>query len=256
MRMVQFGWCTGIKDAGLLNTLGFDFIELALAPLQLEQPEEHKRLMEPILESPIPVKAFNIFFPGNLKIVGPEADPQRIRRYIAAAAETLVQAKASIMVLGSGGARSVPEGWERERAEQQLLQVLSWCAQEFKDTGVTLAIEPLNRKESNIINSVAEGVYYAKQINDPVVRVLADFYHMDEEKEPLTELREHKDWLAHIHLADTGRRNPGSGQYDYETFSSLLKEIGYNGMISAECKIEEPEREMAESLQFVKNMWK
>ncbi|WP_248927475.1 sugar phosphate isomerase/epimerase family protein [Paenibacillus hamazuiensis] len=251
--MNSFGWCTGVQNAGLLAKLGFDFIELPLAPMQLEQPDEYRRQLELVLQSELPVKAFNVFFPKEVRLVGPEADQERIRRYIATAADTFVKTGASIIVLGSGGARNVPEDWDRAQAEEQFLQVLSWCAAELKGTGVTLAIEPLNRKESNIVGSVAEGVYFAKQINDPAIRVLADFYHMDEEKEPLTTLREHGEWLAHIHLADTGRRNPGTGQYDYETFSSLLKEIGYSGMISAECSVVEPEKDMAESLQFMKS---
>ncbi|MFP3711872.1 TIM barrel protein, partial [Paraburkholderia sp. SIMBA_009] len=78
--------------------------------------------------------------------------------------------------------------------------------------------EPLNRKESNLVNSVADGARLAKALNRPEVRGLADFYHMDEEAEPLDALREHCAWLAHIHLADTGRLNPGTGSYDYATF--------------------------------------
>ncbi|QGQ99036.1 sugar phosphate isomerase/epimerase [Paenibacillus psychroresistens] len=254
--MNSFGWCTDLKDAELLAKLGFDYIELALAPMQLENQEEYRRQLKLVQQSPLPVKAFNVFFPQDIKIVGPAADVERIRRYIATAVEVFVKAGARIAVLGSGGARTIPEGWETARAEEQLLQVLNWCAAEMKDTGVILAIEPLNRKESNVINSVADGVYYAKQINDPAVRVLADFYHMDEENEPLSTLREHKDWLAHIHLADTGRRNPGSGQYDYDTFSAILREIGYSGMISAECKVEQQESEMVDSLRFMKSKWR
>jgi sugar phosphate isomerase/epimerase len=250
-----FGWCTKIENAELLKRLGYDFIELALAPLQLENKEEHQKLMEPVLRSPLPVKAFNIFFPKDLKIVGPETDTIRIRNYIAATAETLTRAKANILVLGSGASRSVPENWDRERAEEQILDVLSWCADEFDGTGITLVIEPLNQKESNIINSVKEGVRYAKLMNRRSIRVLADFYHMDEEREPLETLKTHKDWLAHIHLADTGRRNPGSGSYDYDRFASILKEFGYTGMISSECKVEEPEKEMAESLKFLQRYW-
>ena len=74
-----------------------------------------------------------------------------------------------------------------------------------------LVIEPLNRAESNIANSVAEGVRFAEAVSRPEVKVLADFYHMDEENEPLDELVVNAGWLAHVHLADTGRMSPGTG---------------------------------------------
>jgi sugar phosphate isomerase/epimerase len=250
--MNKFGWCSSIKDAELIGRLGYDFIEVALSSLKLE---EHAKLLAPVLASPIPVKAFNVFFPGDLKIVGPAVDTARVRNYIEKAAEVLSKAGASIIVLGSGGARNVPEGWDRTQAEEQFTQVLNWCADSLKGSGVTLAIEPLNRKESNIVNSVEEGVKFAKLVNRPEIRVLADFYHMDEEKEPLTEIAAYGEWLAHIHLADTGRRNPGSGQYDYPAFVKQLEQIGYTGMISVECKVEDKEREMAESLAFIRSQW-
>lgn len=249
---MNIGWCTSIRNAELLKDIGYDFIELPVATLPLEQDSGLADAMKPILASPIPTSAFNILFPKDMKLVGPEADTARIRHYIARAAAVLSEARARIIVLGSGGARNVPDNCERLRAEEQLLQVLHWCADELKGTGVTLAIEPLNRKESNIINSVDEAVQFARQINRPEIRVLADFYHMDEEQEPLETLRTNAKWLAHIHVADSGRLHPGSGTYDYETFMGLLKEIGYAGMISAECRTDNPEPDMRSSLQFLK----
>jgi hypothetical protein len=71
---------------------------------------------------------------------------------------------------------------------------------------VTLVIEPLNRTEFNLVNSVEEGVHFAAQINRKQIRVLADFYHMDEESEPLDTLLEHGLWLAHIHVATQDER--------------------------------------------------
>lgn len=253
--MNLFGWCSGIGNAELLMELGFDFIELPLAPLQLENKEAHVKLMQPVLASPLPVRAFNVMFPGDLKIVGPLVDESRVRDYIALTSETLTRTNASIVVLGSAGARNVPDGWERARAEQQFLKVLSWCADELRGTAAVLAIEPLNRKESNLVNSIAEAVAMAEKINRPEIRVLADFFHMDEEKEPLEELKRHMNWLAHIHLADTGRKHPGSGQYDYDTFAALLKEIEYTGLISAECAVEDAKKDMGDSLQFLRRKW-
>ncbi|PZE22258.1 sugar phosphate isomerase/epimerase family protein [Paenibacillus xerothermodurans] len=253
--MNQFGWCRGIQDAAMLQELGFDYIECALASLKLEDDEEYKKLLPSYLNSPIPVSAFNIFFPSDIKVVGPEVDKSRVRNYVAKAADALAKVGASVAVLGSGRSRNIPEGWEQARAENQFVDLLNWIADEFQGTGVTLAIEPLNTKESNIINSVSEGVYFAKQVNRAAIRGLADFYHMDEEKEPLNTLIENKDWLAHIHLADTGRLSPGTGQYPYDTFVANLKKAGYNGLISVECTVTDPEKQLPASLRFMREKW-
>lgn len=250
--MISYGWCRGIEDAGLLHKLGFDYIECAVVALQLEDAAACREALPAYLESPLPASAFNVFFPGDLKLVGPERDEERTRKYIHAAAETLHRIGARTVVLGSGRSRHVPEGWEQARGEEQLLRTLEWIADDFTDAGLTLALEPLNKKETNFINSVDEGVALAKQVNRSAIRVLADFYHMDEENEALDTIVRNRDWLAHIHLADTGRLSPGTGQYPYEAFAAQLKASGYAGMISAECSVVEPEQEFEAGLAFMR----
>ncbi|RAP77527.1 sugar phosphate isomerase/epimerase family protein [Paenibacillus montanisoli] len=254
--MVAYGWCRGIEDAQQLHAYGLDYIECPLSALQLENETQHQKLLPAYLESPLPVYAFNVFFPGDLKVVGPDADPERIRRYLHRAAKTMNRIGAKIAVLGSGRARAIPEGWEWNRAEDQLLLVLSWISEEFTGSGVTLAIEPLNKKETNLIGSVAEAVRFAKQINHSTIRVLADFYHMDEEGEALNTLTAHKDWLAHIHIADTGRLSPGTGQYPYAEFAAQLQAAGYKGGISAECTADDPGAQIPAGFAFMRQAFR
>lgn len=253
--MYTFGWCSDIQQAERLKSLGFDYIECALVSLNLENEEEYAARLPLFMDSPLPVSAFNIFFPGDIKVVGPEVDQERLQRYIHKAAKALNRIGAKTVVLGSGRSRNIPDGWERSRSEEQLVQLLSHIGEEFAGTGVTLVIEPLNKKESNLINSVSEAVRFAEQVNHPSVRVLADFYHMDEEKESLQTLIDNKTWLHHIHLADTGRLSPGTGQYPYDQFVVALQTAGYEGMISAECTVRDPEVEQRESLAFMKRVF-
>jgi sugar phosphate isomerase/epimerase len=168
----------------------------------------------------------------------------------------MTRARAQIVVLGSGWTRNVPDGWSQAQAEDEFLTTLAWCADALRGTGATLVIEPLNRKESNLVNSVGDGARLAKLLGRDEVRGLADFYHMDEESEPLDELRTHGEWLAHIHLADTGRLNPGTGAYDYPTFFGNLKAGGYGRLLSAECGFKgEPLASMRESVAFMRRAW-
>ena len=123
-------------------------------------------------------------------------------------------------------------------------------------TGITLAIEPLNTKETNIITSVAEAVALAGEVNRPQISALADFYHMDEEHDPLTEAWRLAKSLADVHVADTGRLNPGTGQYNYGQFFTALKVGGYRGMISAECSIVgDRVAAMTRSVKFMREKW-
>ena len=244
---MKIGWCAALGDAGLVRDAGYDYIELPLAAQDFTPGAR--------IESPLPVGAFNYFFPRDMRIVGPDVDDAKLDNYLGRAAEIMASVNAKAAVMGSAWARNVPDGFDRARAEDQIVHALDRIADHLKGTGVTLAIEPLYRQESNIINSVAEGVAFAKRVNRPEIRMLADFFHMDEEHEPLETLRENRDWVVHIHLADTGRRNPGTGRYDYDGFFKILKETGYAGMMSAECKITDPAADMRHSHAFLRRHW-
>lgn len=252
---MKIGWCGRLENAEIMKRVGLDYIEIPIAPLNIEDDEDFKAAKAAIASSPLATTASNTFFARDIRVVGPEIDERRVKSYIARAAEICATAKSNVVVLGSGWARNVPEHWERSRAEDQFVETLSWCADALKGTGTTLVIEPLNRKESNLINSVDEGVRFAKRVDRPEIRVLADFYHMDEEHEPLETLKRNIEWLSHIHLADTGRRNPGTGSYPYDEFFGNLKQAGYKGMISAECSVVDPEADMRRSLQFLRRYW-
>ncbi len=253
---MQFGCCAPIDSAAEVQVAGFDYLEAAVVSLL---PDEDEAAFAPILEqyraSPIPVQAFNLFLPRDLKIVGPDVDQTRMRQYVQRALTRLQTIGATIAVFGSGGSRNIPANFSRPEAIEQIICFLNVVADAADETDVVLAIEPLNRKESNVINSVAEGVEIAQQVNRASVRVLADFYHMDEDDEPLNHIVECKDWLAHVHVADTGRGAPGTGKYPYPVFVDNLRQAGYDGMVSIECHWDDFSVEAGPAGQFLRQVF-
>lgn len=252
---MMFGWCAPLAEAPALAAAGYDFIEVALSGFRLETSSGFGEAVAAVRAAPIPILAFNTFFPKDMMVVGPEVDEARVKTYLARAADLMSEARARIAVLGSGWSRNAPTGWPAEQAHEQFHTALGWCADALADSGVTLVIEPLNRDESSMINSVAEGVECSAAVNRPEIRVLADFYHMHVENEPLGEVFTHREWLSHVHLADTGRLNPGSGTYDYPLFFGWLKVSGYRGLLSVECLAERTDANLAASLHFLKSEW-
>ena len=78
---------------------------------------------------------------------------------------------------------------------------------------------------------------------------------MDEEDEALNNISKHKEWLAHIHVADTGRGSPGTGSYPYDVFKAEVDEAGYSGMISVECRWQDFAAEAGPSAQAGQRAW-
>ncbi|MEH7413804.1 sugar phosphate isomerase/epimerase family protein [Neobacillus drentensis] len=250
---MKIGCCAGIEKAPVLYQAGYDFIECTVVSLLPEASEEE---FTPILrkyqESPIPVQSFNILLPGDLKIVGEQVDKERIKRYLSTALKRVKQIGADTIVFGSGGARTLPNGFSRKKGEEQIVEFLHMTADIADPLGLTIVIEPLNKKESNIINSVPEAVAFAKLVNRKSIKTLADFYHMDEEKEPLTHIYENKDFVKHIHVADTGRISPGMGSYPYPEFLNQIRRSQYNGRMAIECNWNDFETEAKQALIFLK----
>ena len=154
---MRFGCCGGVADAPLLRDAGFDYIELPVGTLMSATDEAaYQRIVDEILAMGLPVEACNVFIPGTLKITGPEVVREPLWQYAATALQRMGEIGVRVCVFGSGGARSIPEGFDREQALDQLAAFLDHVQEVSARHGVRVVIEPLNRGESNVFNSVAE----------------------------------------------------------------------------------------------------
>jgi len=234
---ITLGICAGFECAEMAREAGFDFIEGAVGSvLKPAEPEEaFLTAFEEVKNSPLPCRALNCFIPAHLKITGPDVDLAALEAYCATAFERAQRAGISIIVFGSGGARHIPEGWERKRGRLQIVEFLRRIAPEAARRGVTVVIEPLRSAESNIINTVAEGAAIAREVNAPAIRLLVDAYHWASENEPATDIIEHADLLVHAHIATyPNRLLPGMEPTDFTSFLAALHEANYVGGLSIE----------------------
>ena len=103
------------------------------------------------------------------------------------------------------------------------------------DLGTTLLYEPLNRYETNLVNTLGDAVTLLTGMGVERVKVLADLYHMNiEETNVADALRNAGAHVGHVHFADSNRRAAGLGHTDFLPIMAALVEIGYAGYLSAE----------------------
>ena len=96
--------------------------------------------------------------------------------------------------------------------------------------GITIVIEPLNKKEANIVLNGAEGLKLAREIDRPSVQLLIDYYHMALENESPDILLEARDMIRHTHISTVPARTyPVAVEPGYLPFFANLKAIGYAG---------------------------
>lgn len=100
---------------------------------------------------------------------------------------------------------------------------------------VILTLEPLNRYETDLLNTVDETLIFIKKSKCRNLKILLDTFHMNiEEKDFIASIKKAKDYLSHVHLADSNRRYPGEGHINFEAMLRTLKQIGYVGYLSGE----------------------
>ncbi len=108
--------------------------------------------------------------------------------------------------------------------------------------GVQVWLEPLNRYEDHMVNTLAEGAALCRAVGLPSVRLMADLFHMNIEEDSLADaLVEAGDMVGHVHLADSHRYEPGLGHTDFAAAFAALHAIGFDGSAAIECRFRQPE---------------
>lgn len=130
---------------------------------------------------------------------------------------------------------NVVAGVERQKALEWLAEGLSSLAKHAETKGVQLIYEPLNRYETNIINSLEDAAQFISSLDRGNIRLLADLFHMNIEEVSLPEsIRKFGNLIGHVHFADSNRRPVGMGHTSMNDISLALKDINYYGYLSAE----------------------
>lgn len=127
------------------------------------------------------------------------------------------------------------DGVERNQAREWLAESLRALGDHAAQYGVPLLFEPLNRYETNLVNTVADGVRLLESVGSSNVKLLCDLFHMNiEETNLAAALRTGGKYVGHIHFADSNRRPAGCGHINFRSIAAALRDIAYEGYVSAE----------------------
>ena len=252
---MKFGICTSIENINLLAEMGFDYIECGVSKLASLSEEEFASWKEQAEKASIPVSCFNVLFPKDIKLIGSAYDKEATVEYLNKALSRVQAMGGTTVVFGSGGARKRPEDVDFFVAYRQLVEVTKVIGEVAAKYGVTIVIEPLNRGETNTINSMAEGAQLAADVNMPNVKLLSDFFHVAKDGEPVEDVVRIGEF-AHIHIASgKGRLYPLPEQDEqYALYFQCLKKIGYDGRVSIEGKTEDMAKDAPVALAYLKKL--
>jgi D-psicose/D-tagatose/L-ribulose 3-epimerase len=122
-----------------------------------------------------------------------------------------------------------------KKARDNAVAALKRLAIAAQTKGITLGLEPVNRYESNLLNTGSQALEMIKDIGEPNVVVHLDIYHMNiEEQDLVSPVLEAGNKLGYVHIGASHRGPLGTGNIDFDSFFGALAKIGYKGTITFE----------------------
>ncbi len=146
---------------------------------------------------------------------------------------------------------------ESEIQDKLLLDQLPALADTAKYYGVIICLEPVNRYESDYMNTVADALKICKILNNPTVAVNIDLFHMQiEEINSEKAILDAGKWIGNVHISDNTRVQPGVGSMKFSYIFSALRQIGYSGYIEIEARklTESNAHVLYESCKYVRSI--
>lgn len=132
-----------------------------------------------------------------------------------------------------------------DESRRLLLEALSEVADHAAANGVEVFLEPLNRFEDFVVNTLADACWYVDEVGSPGLSVVADTWHMSiEEADIGAAIRAAGDRIHHVQLGDSNRLEPGAGHYNWPETLHALDDIEYEGWLAMECRLSGPAREV------------
>jgi len=213
---------------------GYDGVELAIRDPKLVDADELIRIVtDHGLEIPA-IGTGQAWGEEGLSYSDPEPEVraaaiERTQSHIPFAART----GAAIIV---GLLRGIVQpGVSHEQAMDWLVDALQQCCAAAQPYGVRIALEPICRYETTLINNLSQGLDLLDRVGAKNMGLMPDTFHMNIEEPNIEEsIRTVGDRIFHFHVADSNRWYPGAGHLDWRSILDTLQATGYQGYVSGE----------------------
>lgn len=237
-----------------IKVLGYDGVELAVRnPNELDV----ELIQSVLVKNSLPVPAI-----GTGQAFGEEglsfthSDPRIRRKAIERIKEQIAFAKNFNAVVIIGLIRgTVQSDSDKNQAYNNMLTAFDESAS--FDENVKIVIEPINRYETNLLNTVSETLAFIDELEKSNVGLLLDTFHMNiEEPNIVDSIKLAKDKIFHFHVADSNRWHPGAGHINFYEIYETLQQVNYTGFVSAEIlPMPDPDTAAANNIKYMKKVF-
>jgi sugar phosphate isomerase/epimerase len=257
---VPLGVCASWEKSPEARRAGCDFIEEGVGKvlLPMASAEQFNFAFGQYRDAePLPLRSFIYFLPGDMKVVGPDVNQDEVVKYASTVFRRAGIAGAKTVVFGSGKSREVPDGFSYDTARAQMTALCRRLAPEAKAANVILAVEQLNRGETNFLNTLDETAALVTSVGHSNFQMVCDIYHALRENDAADKIIKHGKHIVHCHIAERDERTaPGVKGDDFSAYFHALKKIRYKGGISFECRWTNFESELTHAVKTVRDQYR
>lgn len=230
--------CTvkSLEDVTLAHGLDVDYLELKGDALCVDDASLDA-LRRAVDATGLPVRALTSPLPRRYgcRFVGPQADPRDALEVFTTVTDLAAGFGVEVVVLGSGQARSVPAGFDRDEAMAQFRGFALDAADVCARRGVTLTLEPLAGVETNMLNSCGQAAALLADLPGAGVGITIDCFHVfSEGHTPAAEVAAAAGQIAHAHTSSLPRGSMDFREDIQREFLASLRATGYAGGLTIE----------------------
>jgi sugar phosphate isomerase/epimerase len=250
----QLGIVSSIEQDSLIYASGFrmlgESVNRMLSPSLSE--EQFEANLQKIRKAKCKVFLCNVFFPGSIKIAGPDVNEQRVLSYADTVLSRAKKAGIPFIVLGSGGARRIPDNYDMQKAKADFVLLCRKLAAVAQKYGVMIALESLEATETNFILTLKSAAEVVRAVNHPNFKLNADIFHMMRENEPPQNITDAADVLVYCEIAEKQKRTfPGVEGDDFKPYLRALRKAKYKGHIFIEGGTSNANKEMPLTFKYL-----
>lgn len=236
-----------------LKKCGFDYFEFKLAQIANLSDDDFELFKSSLKDEIAIAKVCAYFFPSTIKLIGDLYNKEAFENYVNLAVKRASEVGFKILVLGSGMARVIPFGYDKTVGKKDFADRIKYITSVCEKYDVTLALEHLNRLETNMMDSFRESADFCCEINSDNFKIILDFYHFNLGNEDFALVEKNKDLIVHTHFATAmSRAMPHPLEID-DVMENLkyIKDIGYDEAMSMECRQYDFENEPQEYIDVI-----
>jgi sugar phosphate isomerase/epimerase len=248
------------NEIDAIAAAGYDCIEMQVNWIMKLEETEFRKASQHLKDSPLVCEVLDNPVPLDQVIADESFNLEFYRNYLTVGADRAAKLGVKYYIFGNGKTRSLPTSGDIEAAREKNLTFMRMMADIVAKRGITILIEPLAPRVSNVIQSIPEALEYIKIVGKSNIGTFLDYRWFLAQNHPLQDIEKYSQYITHVHIDNPTTEFPKrliprmDDGHDYSPFFQALKKINYNGIISIEANtFMNYEQDLKDGITFFKN---